>query len=123
MDERKKRNYNEHMFKCNIVICGGNNMSKCPKCKSKNLKPYDKVKRLVKTAGGKRQWIDVQRYKCKKCNSIHRQLPDIIIPFKHYDADIIEGVQNGYITPETFGYEDYPCEQTMNRWIKIACAK
>lgn len=92
-------------------------MSKCPKCKSNQLNPYDKVKRLVKGAGGKRQWIDVQRYKCKKCNSVHRHLPDIIIPFKHYDADIIEGVQDRCITPETFGFEDYPCEQTMKRWI------
>ena len=30
---------------------------------------------------------------------------------------------NGYITPETFGYEDYPCEETMKRWIKMAYAK
>ena len=98
-------------------------MHKCPKCNSNNLKRYDKIKRLIKSVGGEKQWIDVYRYKCEVCNSVHRQLPDIVIPFKHYDSEIIQGVMNGYITPETFGYEDYPCEETMKRWIKIAYAK
>ena len=91
-------------------------MHKCPKCNSNELKQYDKIKRLVKGTGGKKQWIEVYRYKCEKCNSIHRQLPDFIIPFKHYDKEIILGVQNGNISTETFGYEDYPCEETMKRW-------
>lgn len=94
-------------------------MEKCPKCKSNDLKRYDKIKRLVKGEGGKKRWIDVQRYKCENCNSVHRQLPNIVIPFKHYDMEIIRGVRDGYITPETFGYEDYPCEETMKRWIRM----
>ena len=92
-------------------------MRRCPRCKSSQLYLYDKVKRLVKGVGGKPQWIDIWRYRCKKCNSIHRNLPSIIIPFKHYNTDIIEGVQNGYITSDTLGFEDYPCEQTMRRWV------
>ena len=28
----------------------------------------------------------------------------------------MQGVIEGYITPETLGYEDYPYEATMNRW-------
>ena len=36
----------------------------------------------------------------------------------NYDnKDIIEGVQNGIITSESLGFEDYPCEETMKRWI------
>ena len=27
------------------------------------------------------------------------------------------GVIEGLITPETLGYEDYPCEMTMHRWM------
>lgn len=92
-------------------------MGKCPRCKSNQLYLYDKVKRLIKGASGKQQWIDIWRYKCKKCNFVHRNLHGIVVPFKHYNADIIEGVQNGHITPDTLGFEDYPCEQTMRRWL------
>lgn len=55
--------------------------------------------------------------KCKSCGAIHRKLPEGLYPYKHYDAEIINGVVNHVITPETLGYEDYPCEMTMKRWI------
>lgn len=40
------------------------------------------------------------------------------ILFKHYEADIIDGVVEGLIGPDTLGYEDFPCEETMKRWKK-----
>lgn len=92
------------------------NNSKCPNCGG-NLKYYDKVKRTVKTKGGNKQYIKVRRFVCNACESVHRELPDFIFPYKHYDGEIIRGVKEGLITPETFGFEDYPCEMTMNRWI------
>ena len=49
--------------------------------------------------------------------ALHRELPSSIIPYKEYESEIIIGVIEGLITPETLGYEDYPCEMTMNRWI------
>lgn len=88
----------------------------CPTCKSSNVKKYDVAKRLVKTKGGTKKWIDITRYKCTDCGSIHRDLPDNISPFKHYDNDIIKGVVEGFISSDTLGYEDYPCEITMKRW-------
>lgn len=48
---------------------------------------------------------------------LHRELPSSIIPYKEYESEIIIGVIEGLITPETLGYEDYPCEMTMNRWL------
>ena len=32
--------------------------------------------------------------------------------------DIITGVLNGSITPDTQAFQDYPCEKTMERWQK-----
>ena len=43
-------------------------------------------------------------------------LPDYILPYKHYESEIIFGVLEGLIDLDTYGYEDYPCETTMNRW-------
>jgi hypothetical protein len=32
----------------------------------------------------------VRRLRCTSCNSIHTELPDFLIPRKHYTADVIE---------------------------------
>lgn len=80
------------------------------------MKYHDKAKRRVKMKGGSSKWVYVKRYQCPKCGKIERKLPNNILPFKHYEKDIIEGVTEGWITSDTLGYEDYPCEITMKRW-------
>ena len=91
------------------------NTSICPNCGG-DLKHYDSVYRIVRTKGGVKNRIRIRRVRCSKCEKIHRYIPENIIPYKQYEADIINGVIAGYITPDTIGYEDYPCEMTMNRW-------
>lgn len=95
------------------------NVSNCPVCKG-TLKYYDNVSRIVRTKGGVRQTVKIRRFRCKTCNKLHRELPRFIFPYKQYKADIIKGVIDGFITPDTLGFEDYPCEMTMNRWITNA---
>lgn len=80
------------------------------------MKYHDKAKRRVKMKGGSSKWVYVKRYQCPKCGKIERKLPKNILPFKHYEKDIIEGVTEGWFTSDTLGYEDYPCEMTMKRW-------
>lgn len=72
--------------------------------------------RRIKTKGGVTKSIKVQRVKCSKCSKIRRILPKNILPYKHYEREIVEGVIEGLITSDTLGYEDYPCEMTMSRW-------
>lgn len=92
-----------------------NNESNCPLCGG-DLKYYDKVKRIVRTKRRDTQWVKIRRLKCVDCGVLHRELPDFIFPYKQYEAEVILGVLEGFITPETLGYEDYPCEMTMYRW-------
>lgn len=92
-----------------------NNESCCPKCGGQ-LKYYDSVKRLVRTKYGHKKRVNVRRFRCQKCNSLHRELPGSIFPYKQYEAEIIIGVLEGFITCETLGFEDYPCEMTILRW-------
>ena len=75
---------------------------------------------MIKTRRGVKDYIKIRRLKCRRCERIHRELPRNVKPYKHYESDIIEGVQEGLITPDTIGFEDYPCETTMHRWIYIA---
>ncbi|MEY8395943.1 DUF6431 domain-containing protein [Lachnospiraceae bacterium 45-P1] len=91
------------------------NETVCPKCGGR-LKFYDKVKRIVRTKGRVTNRTIIRRLRCPKCGRLHRELPKDIFPYKQYEAEIIRGVLEGFITPETMGYEDYPCEMTMIRW-------
>lgn len=87
----------------------------CLEC-GKPLKYYDSVPRIVRTKARQTRQIKVQRFRCPYCGEIHRELPDYIFPYKQYETEIICGVLEGFITCETIGYEDYPCEMTMIRW-------
>ena len=89
--------------------------STCSKCGG-DLKYYDSVLRVVRTKNRGTKKIKVRRLRCVKCEHLCRELPDYIFPYKQYEAEIIRGVLEGFITPETIGYEDYPCEMTMIRW-------
>ena len=93
------------------------NISKCPDCGGR-LKHYDSVPRIVRTKYGKKQHIKIRRLRCCECKCMHRELPDFIFPYKHYDGEIIRGVIEGFITAETIGFEDYPSEITMTRWLR-----
>lgn len=89
----------------------------CEKC-GNDLKHYDRVTRIVKGKNGTKTYIHVERYKCSKCHTIHRVLPECVHPYKQYDAEIIDGVIEGLIDSDTLGFENYPCEMTMKRWRK-----
>lgn len=92
------------------------NESVCPSCGGE-LSYYDNVLRRVKVKKGVKKEFKMRRFRCSKCNKIHRELTNNIIPYKQYDREIIKGVLNGFITPSTIGFEDYPTELTMKRWI------
>lgn len=78
---------------------------------------YDRVQRVVLTRLREKRTMTVRRLRCVDCGRTHREIPNDIFPRKHYEAKLIWGVLDGLITCETFGYEDYPCEATMTRWI------
>ena len=94
-----------------------NNQSTCPKCGG-SLKYYDSVKRIVRTKNRATKMIIIRRLKCLECMSLHRELPEYLLPYKQYEVEIILGVIEGLITSDILGFEDYPCEMTMFRWRK-----
>ena len=92
-------------------------MSKCPKCGKECIR-YGTVKRVVRTKYRESEWIRVQRWKCRSCGYIWRDLPEEIERFKQYEREMITGVQEGLIDCDMLGFEDYPCSETMKRWRK-----
>lgn len=91
------------------------NVSICPKCGGE-LKYYGMVPRIVRTKNRVTNWVKIRRLRCDKCKAFHREIPPFIFPFKQYEVEVIAGVVEGLITCETLGFEDYPCEATMERW-------
>ena len=87
----------------------------CPKCTGR-MTYYDSVRRIVKTKRGVVWYAYIKRYECIVCGSVHRCIPNYILPYKHYETEVVAGVIEGLITSETLGYEDYPSEKTMERW-------
>lgn len=90
--------------------------STCPKCGGA-LKYYDSVPRLVRMKNHQTTRVLIRRLRCTRCGMLHRELTEMLFPYKQYEAEVIVGVLEGLITCETIGFEDYPCEMTMTRWI------
>ena len=97
----------------------GINENECPICNGQ-LKYYDSVKRIVRSKNRLTKNILIRRLKCVECGSLHREIPDFIFPFKQYEVEVIIGVIENLITCETLGFEDYPCEMTMKRWLSLS---
>ena len=78
----------------------------------------DSKKRGMKLEGGSRQWLIIHRFKCCSCGRLHNELPDCLVPYKHYQTEIISGVLDGVCTQDDLECEDYPCADTMLLWLK-----
>lgn len=78
----------------------------------------DAKKRGMKLEGGSRQWLIIHRFKCCSCGRLHNELPDCLVPYKHYQTEIISGVLDGVCTQDDLECEDYPCADTMLLWLK-----
>lgn len=50
--------------------------------------------------------------------SHHNELPDCLVPYKHYEAEVIAGVLDEVILPDDLDSEDYPSFSTMLRWLQ-----
>ena len=90
----------------------------CPVC-GKEIKHYDKVQRIVRSEYGRRKWIDIQRLVCSGCGVLHSELPWELMPYKHYEARIIQGFIFDRYTSCDLEFEDYPSETTIKRWKAI----
>ena len=74
--------------------------------------------RVHKEAGGRKSWFAINRLRCsnERCGRLHNELPDCMIPYKHYGSGIIEDVVDEVVGPDDPETEDYPCEATMKHW-------
>lgn len=100
-----------------FLVKSSGDLPPCPSCGGE-LRYRDSRKRIRKKEGGQKEYLMIRRLKCTNCHCHHMELPDCLVPHKHYQAEVISGVLDGIVTPEDEDSEDYPSFQTMLRWIR-----
>lgn len=63
--------------------------SRCPLCDG-SLRVRDFVKRFVRISSDEKYGVTIRRLICDVCGKIHRELPDFLLPHKHYPTECIE---------------------------------
>jgi len=83
----------------------------CPCCQAA-LKPYDRRERKCRDANGDWQVLVIRRLRCQnpRCQRIHAELPDFLVPYKRYRVGVIAAVLDG--TAQIAPLE----ESTRQRW-------
>ena len=66
----------------------------CPEC-GVLMSGYDHRKRKAIGAAGKPRIFLIRRLRCPVCRQIHAEIPDSLIPYKHYASEVIKTVQQG----------------------------
>ena len=63
----------------------------CPRC-HQSMVFRDTCVRGGLSIEGKCQQYVIRRLECPSCKAVHRELPDILFPYKHYETDVIQSV-------------------------------
>lgn len=100
-----------------FFVKSSENVPGCPCCGGE-LRYRDSRLRIRKQEGGGRDDLIIRRFRCSACQSYHNELPDVLLPYKHYEAEVISGVIDGIVTPDDQDSEDYPSVGTMLYWLR-----
>jgi hypothetical protein len=86
-------------------------VSICPLCEGE-LEYRDSIFRNVKNMMSEARRFLLRRLRCRICGKLHRELPDIIQPYKHYESDVIQSVIDDSEDAEKCGADN----STIRRW-------
>ena len=75
----------------------------CPVCQGM-LRYRDSRPRIRKKEGGTKERLMIRRFRCQDCHSYHNELPDCLVPYKHYEAEVIAGVLDEVIVSAKYCY-------------------
>lgn len=74
-----------------MFVMTGTETITCPRCRGE-LKPYDRRHRRLIDEKGTKHVYCVRRLRCRRCGRLHTELPDFIVPYKRYSAEVIVSV-------------------------------
>lgn len=82
------------------------------------MKYRDSRPRIMRTHGGKTHHVMVRRYYCSRCHHLHTQLPDVLLPYKHYCSETVQDVLDEIVDEQSPEDADGPSPMTMKEWRK-----
>ena len=100
-----------------VFVESSENSHICPVCQG-TLHYRDSRPRIRKKEVGTKEQLMIRRFRCQNCHAYHNELPDCLVPYKHYEAEVIAGVLDEVILPDDLDSEDYPSFSTMLRWLQ-----
>lgn len=74
------------------------NVPGCP-WYGRQLRYRDSRFRIRKHEDGDQGFLSIRRFRWTECGSYHNELPDVLLPYKHYEAEVISGLIDGIVTP------------------------
>jgi len=101
-----------------VFVVEGTETISCPKCHG-GLKLYDRRRRCVIDAEGTKHVYSLRRLRCTKCERLHTELPDFVVPYKRYSAEVIDKVSQGERVDAP--YEERTREKLRAWYKKVAC--
>lgn len=84
----------------------------CPFCRGPLAARDSRLRFVIRDDGSRESWI-VRRLQCRSCGKLHTELPDFIIPYKHYEAPAIQHTLDD--EPDNSCAAD---DSTLRRWRK-----
>lgn len=87
----------------------------CPDC-GEILSYKDTRRRVYLDYGHEEDILYIRRFRCDKCKRLHTELPENVVPWKHYKKDVIRDVLEGYTVEDDPIAENGPADITMKRW-------
>ncbi|WP_232463427.1 DUF6431 domain-containing protein [Tumebacillus avium] len=82
----------------------------CPVCEHE-LFVIGSRSRIGRKPTSERVTYIIRRLRCKGCGKIHHELPDLLVPYKRYEAECLEAVLSQAQTPDVAADES-----TLYRW-------
>jgi hypothetical protein len=79
-----------HVISYEVHVC-------CPIC-GRILLVIGSRRRGIVNSAGEKQILIIRRLRCESCQTIHHELPDIIIPYKRHCAESVEKIIAGDAT-------------------------
>jgi len=94
-----------------VFVVTGTEAISCPKCRGE-LQQRDRRRRGLIDAEGTKHIYSLRRLRCKKCGRLHTELPDFVVPYKRYSAEVVEKVSKGERV-------DTPYEERTRQKIRV----
>ena len=93
-------------------------MSVCPVCSSMLQVIGSKHRKVIDQSGNKQTYV-IRRLRCKKCKTIHHELPDLMVPYKRHCLQTIEQVvssDSGMPTSSDISNTSYHTVRRIRQW-------